>query len=146
MIIHVRSACRHTCIHFYGIGIPMRIRITCTDTYIYPHIPMNHVQLYSPHRHNMNYDIYDHTYIRKRVATEAFQQSLDPHIAANQARSLSTSSNAQMLALAKCHTAELSIVAKTDAAELCLEQLTGVVQKYLKAQWCGCRQTVLVML
>lgn len=48
------------------------------------------------------------------------------------ARSLSSSSNAQMLALAKCHTAELSIVAKTDAAELCLEQLTGVVQKYLK--------------
>jgi len=50
-----------------------------------------------------------------------------------EARTLDSSSNAQLLALAKCHMAELSVVAKSDAAEMCLEQLTGLVPKHLKA-------------
>lgn len=56
------------------------------------------------------------------------------------ARSLETSSNAQLVALAKCHMAELSTVAKSDAVEMCLEQLTGLVPKHLKVAdmaWVG---------
>lgn len=50
------------------------------------------------------------------------------------ARALPQSSNAQLLALAKCHMAELSTVAKTDAAEMVVEQLVTIVPKRLKAE------------